>query len=291
MGYFHRSAALACAALSLLLPSLNLAQAQIQNIVVTSGASFQPGLPPGGSIGTIFCTGLTVSGVVSAEATPLPYTLSGITVTIGGVPAPLFAVAQLAGYQQINFQVPYDFQAGDGPGGLYAEVLIQQNATQGSINATVGTPPGDFFLLSGTQYGIFQHWPDYSLVTKDNPAKPGEWLVTYLTGVGGILDFSVPIGQPAPLSPVDRVVQSAVLGDTFNMVVNGSPVGNVGDPNAIPFLGLAPGLVGVYQINFVLPVGTAPGDAQVKLRFTTHGIDLNGPAFSYDSAPVLLPVQ
>jgi hypothetical protein len=42
--------------------------------------------------------------------------------------------------------------------------------------------PGDFFRWPGTNLGIFQHWPDYSLVTEDNPARPGEILITYLTG-------------------------------------------------------------------------------------------------------------
>jgi len=79
------------------------AQNAIQNIVVTSGASFQIGLPHVGSIGTIFCTGLIVKGVIPATTVPLPFTLAGVTVTVGGARAPLFAVAALSGYQQINF--------------------------------------------------------------------------------------------------------------------------------------------------------------------------------------------
>ena len=55
------------------------------------------GLPAAGSIGTIFCTGLSVKGVVSAAGLPLPNSLAGTTVTIGGAAAPLFAVADLGG--------------------------------------------------------------------------------------------------------------------------------------------------------------------------------------------------
>src|SRR5437879_3514590 len=76
------------------------AQNAIQNIVVTSGASFQTGLPARGSIGTIFCTGLIVTGVIPANTLPLPFTLGGVTLTVGGARAPLFAVASLTGYQQ-----------------------------------------------------------------------------------------------------------------------------------------------------------------------------------------------
>src|SRR5713226_2996823 len=81
------------------------ASGQIGNIVVTSAASFQLGIPPGWSIGTIFCTGLSISRLVTATTLPLPYKLAEITVTIGGAPAPLFAVAALSGFQQINFQM------------------------------------------------------------------------------------------------------------------------------------------------------------------------------------------
>jgi len=59
----------------------------------TNGASFQSGLPEPGSIGTIFCTGLSVAGTVSASGSPLPMSLAGVSVTVGGAPAPLFAVA------------------------------------------------------------------------------------------------------------------------------------------------------------------------------------------------------
>src|SRR5260370_34948485 len=100
---------------------------QIGNIMVTNGASFQPGLPPNGSIGTVFCTGLTVSGVVKAEGAPLPTSLSGVTVTVRGVPAPLFAVADLGGYQQIDFQVPQEVRTY--PDGM--PFVVSQNGVQG----------------------------------------------------------------------------------------------------------------------------------------------------------------
>ena len=176
----------------------------------------------------------------------------------------------------------------------YFDVLIQQNGTQGHANATGAVPdtPGDFFRMPGTQYGVFQHRADYSLVTREKPAMPGETLVTYLTGVGSLLDFAVPLGQPAPMSPVDTVTQlnSGGVIDTYNVVVNDTPIGAVGDPNAIPFLGLAPGLVGVYQINFTLPLGTPNGDVQITLRHTGY-LSMFGTVNTINSSPVLLRVQ
>jgi len=290
MGAIRKIATLAIGAAGLL-PS---AFAQIDNIVVTSAASFQVGLPPPGSIGTIFCTGLTIPGLVTAAGVPLPYSLAGISVTIGGAQAPLFAVAELAGYQQINFQVPSGLAPVPGMDGDYA-VVIQQNGAQGSATATgpVSNTPGDFFRLPGTSYGIFQHSADYSLVTENSPAQPGEILVTYLTGVGdGGLAYAVPDGQAAPLSPVDPVYQLNIgtVIYTYNIVANGVPIGVVGDPNALLFIGLAPGMVGVFQINFALPDSIPAGDLQITLRYTSYA-SMFGSTNTYNSAAVLLPVR
>ena len=79
---------------------------QIGNIAVTDAASFKVGIPAKGSIASIFCTGVSVSGTVQAEGTPLPWSLAGVSVTVGGANAPLFSVSSLSGYQQINVQVP-----------------------------------------------------------------------------------------------------------------------------------------------------------------------------------------
>ena len=270
-----------------------LAQNAIQNVVVTSGASFQVGLPAKGSIGTIFCTGLSVQGIVTAPAVPLPFTLAGVTVTVGGAPAPLFAVAALTGYQQINFEVPQEAQISSN--GTW-QVVVQQNGGQSPSITEMSSTPGDFFLIPGTRYGIFQHGADFSLVTKTHPARPGEILVGYLTG----LPEAVPTpatGQAAPLNPPAIVPQEDNGGGTiiFYLVLNGTTqISNQASPGSIPFLGMSPGSVGLYQINFVLPMNPGPGDAQIKLeRFAcSHIFASCTPAAGQttDGATVLLPI-
>jgi uncharacterized protein (TIGR03437 family) len=261
------------------------AWSQIGNIVVTSGASFQPGIPPALSVGTIFCTGVTVTGVVAAASTPLQTVLAGVTVTVGGVAAPLFAVADVGGYQQINFQVPVYTGA--------AQVVVSQNGSQGSATATNDPDaPGDFFQIGGTQLGVFQHGSDYSLVTPSNPAKAGETIVAYATGLPTAVP-APPAGQPAPLSPLSYVPQMNFstylneIGLSLNgknisggcIAVNGSC--NLGsalfDPTGsdcygcdttglspVPFMGFAPGMVGVYQVNFVMPQGLSTGNVPIQ---------------------------
>ena len=174
---------------------------QIGNIVVTNAASFQPGMPQSFSISTIFCTGLNVQGIMSAQTFPLPYNLAGVTVTVNGAAAPLFAVANLGSYQQVNFQVPLEGATGSDV------VVVSQNGVQGSA-IVPGNPDneGDFFMLPGTQFGIFQHSADWSVVTPANPAAAGETIIGYATGLP-IPTPTVPLGQPAPSSPLSYVPQ------------------------------------------------------------------------------------
>jgi uncharacterized protein (TIGR03437 family) len=285
------------------LPAVGLGQ--IGNIVVTNAASFQEGTPAPGSIGSIFCTGLKVNGVVAATNLPLPTQLAGVSVTVGGAPAPLFAVADLGGYQQINFQVPYT--------SLFTSVIpvvVAQGGAQGTATSSMGPfdQHGDFFKIAGTQYGVFQHAAGYSTVTEDNPAHPGETIVAYLTGLSGSTN-PPPDGYPAPASPLS-VVPQANAGGTIDQL--GLEIGGIGlwDPapitgdstgmSPIPFMGLAPGAVGLYQINFTLPANVAVGDQEVLLVYTNcfswsvrsfFEPCYAGGGQSYYSQQVLLPVR
>lgn len=236
--------------------------AQIGNSVVTSGASFQKGIPWGGSIASVFCTGLKgINGVVAADRYPLPFELAGVRVTIFGARAPLFAVAELGGYQQINLQVPWEVAGA-------TDVTVEQSGEQAKVLAPYGVlDPGEFFRLADGS-GAFQH-ADYTLVSAVNPARPGETVLGYLTGL--VIASTIPpvaTGQPAPANPpavVDQTLppsQSAVSPPRFQIWVGDPPNQKALDPL---FLGLAPGLVGVYQVNFVVPEGLAVSSQAIRL--------------------------
>jgi uncharacterized protein (TIGR03437 family) len=77
--------------------------------------------------------------------------------------------------------------------------------------------------------------------------RPAGALVLYLTGLGATVP-EVAEGRPAPASPLSQTVAPA------SVVVNGRAV-------PVFFSGMAPGLVGVYQLNAILP-----GDAPPKLE-------------------------
>jgi uncharacterized protein (TIGR03437 family) len=117
-------------------------------------------------------------------------------------------------------------------------------------------PPG------GVGYGAVLHG-DYSLVTAQSPAQAGETVSVYLTG----------LGTTNPLVPDGS---AGVFGETNNIIavyVGGQLVTNIG------YCGLAPGLAGLYQINFTVPSGVTAGD---------NSLEIVGP--DSDAAEALIPV-
>jgi uncharacterized protein (TIGR03437 family) len=252
------------------LAGASLAQSP-QSITVTSAASFQLGLPPPGSLATAFCTGFQVQGVIQATAYPLPRTLGGISITVGGAPAPILAVADVGGYQQINFEVPQEALVN--PDAKTWTVSANQNGSKITAQVAMFQSPGDFFQI-GNYRGAFQRGIDFSLVTEQNPARAGEVLVGYLTGLPGT-EPVVPTGEAAPFSPLAVVPQpnGIVLVDQFAILLNGKVISNscstLNSPcpaSNLLFLGLTPGMVGVYQVNFVVPPSTVVGNVTVQLQ-------------------------
>jgi uncharacterized protein (TIGR03437 family) len=218
------------------------ARAQIRNITVTSAASFEPGLPSPGSIASLLCTGLDgIPPLTSASTYPLPRDLAGVRVSISGIPAPLYAVAALDGYQQVNFQVPLD-AAGGGP----FAVIVERGSLRGTQTViTLSESPGEFFLLADGSPAI-QH-ANYDLVTATRPVSPGETAIVYLTGLHSTVP-RVTTGEAAPSDPLAIVPQwdQVATADIIRVEFAGVSV----QPH---FVGLVPGMAGVYQINFVVP--------------------------------------
>jgi uncharacterized protein (TIGR03437 family) len=192
----------------------------------------------------------------------------------------------LQGFQQINIQVPHEAQFATED----AEVVVEQNGQSGTARVPLRlSTPGDFFRFPGGNLGIFQHASDYSLVTPENPARPGEAIIGYLTGMPGT-DPTVPTGEPAPFDPLAIVPQFYQLFggvDRYTLLLDG------GRQTAPPlFIGLAPGLVGVYQLNFVLHRDQPSGLVSVVLlRETCSLFSYCNPAKWPTSTPVFIPVQ
>lgn len=221
---------------------------------VTNGASFKSGISAGALI-TIFGANLSsnVHGIAAFSQVPLPTTLAGAQVLINGSPIPLFDVININGNEQISAQAPFEIA-----GQQTVDLVVKNGRAQSaSVQVTTAEAQPGIFLPDGVN-GAFLH-TDYSLVTTANPAKPGELVLLYCTGLGAV----------TPPGTTGAVASSTTLSTT-----NITPTVSVADASAdVSFHGLAPALVGLYQINFTVPMGTPSGSATVVV--TSNGVASN----------------
>jgi uncharacterized protein (TIGR03437 family) len=176
------------------------------------------------------------TGTAQPTTIPLPTTMNGTSVLIGGIPAPLYFVSPA----QINAQLPFELTAGN-----QFQILVTVDGaltTPDSIQLSPATP-GLAAFSDGTL--IAQH-ADGSLVSTTAPARSGEYLVAYLAGMGAT-NATPDSGAASPSSPLALPAVAPVL--TIN-----------GTVEPILFAGLTPGLVGLYQMNFQVPSGFPAGD-------------------------------
>jgi hypothetical protein len=96
------------------------------------------------------------------------------------------------------------------------------------------------------------HTNNFTLVTPNSPARSGEILALYATGLGPTRPGVNP-GQPFPATPL-QVVNSPV-----EVTLNGVQA-------EVLYAGGYPGAVDGYQVNIRLPAGLTPGMASLQMK-------------------------
>ena len=230
-------------------PALTVSPAFSSNPVL-NGATFTIGqsIAPG-SIVSIFGSNFSL-GIANFLSTPAPNSLNGTSVTFNGTPAPLFYVSPT----QINAQAPFNLPVGQ------VQIQVQRGAATSSTITVPVTPfsPGIFIVDYNANTGAIVHAADYSLVTAANPAKPGETLAIFATGLGAV-NQNVTSGVAAPSVPPYAYTTS-------------TPSVTIGGVAKTPsYSGLAPGYVGLYQLNVAVPSGLAAGTASVQINIGGTG--------------------
>jgi uncharacterized protein (TIGR03437 family) len=200
---------------------------------VVNAASYSPApsnLVAPGQIVSIFGSNFLASGSAAASTTPLPTQLNNVTVTACGQSIPLFDVFPT----QINAQLPFGCPAsGTTPLTIMAGGQISAVYSLGLAAAS----PGVFTVNSaGTGDGVILH-ANNTLVNAANPAKGGEQIVIYGTGLGAT-NPSFATGAPATAS---------------NQTVNAVTASIGGQSATVVYSGLTVGFAGLYQINVIVP--------------------------------------
>ncbi|HJT21772.1 MAG TPA: hypothetical protein VJ746_14945 [Nitrospira sp.] len=274
------------------------AQAPLQITAVANSADFKSGMPQRGSVASIFLTGLDgPGGVIVNTQSPLLNQLLDFSVWINFSPAPILSVAFEDAFQQINVQVPWEGVRDP----MFVEVI------QGSRRATFQTPfknagfydwtpaPGwSVFFVDATGHAIMQHAADQTPVTPQRPAHGGENVIAYAINLGPVSSppptgSSAPPNVPSPFNP--NGIGPYVCDGADTLLIGAASVSPSYD-------GLAPGLVGVYQLKFTIPQGQT-GDLMVSVRRDLTIFPLGAPCrsdqqhttLSINSASALINVQ
>jgi uncharacterized protein (TIGR03437 family) len=223
---------------------------------ILNGANFTPGPFAPNSIVSIFGSDLAYgTGTLPTDgsATALPYQLANVRVYLNNISAPLIYVSPT----QINLLVPSNLLPNSVP-----IRVVRQGVTGSEVMVQlVAAAPQLFSTSSGDV--IAQH-ADYSLITPDAPAIPGETIIVYATGLGAT--------QPSP-NPGEIPQYAAQITSTLTVLLNGTPVSS----DLIKYAGLTPGSPGVYQVNLLLPDDLASNPeirASVSNQISAPGIVL-----------------
>jgi len=213
---------------------------------VVHAATFINSAVSPGQLVTIFGSNLA-NGVAAAvpPGNTLPVLLGITSMTMGGFACPLFFVSPT----QINAQAPYELV---GPTAQVVVTLGGVASQPAVINVEAASPA--IFSLDGTGLGtatILRN-SDFSLITSANPARRGEVVAIFCTGLG-----QVEGGGISGLAATVPTSASAVVGVNFAAAV--APV---------RYAGLAIGFAGLYQINVVVPTMglAATGPVPVTIR-------------------------
>jgi len=148
-------------------------------------------------------------------------------------------------------QIPWEYASF--PHGAH-KVLIRSENNPFEAVVNVGITPGiEPYLTTwedratGIRYAKAVHQDFQSLVTPFSPARPGETVHVYLTGLGP-LDQPLPTGAPGPSAPLAHPV--APLNCRLE---------SISSPLLMPYLGYAVGMVGIYQADLTIPDNAPQG--------------------------------
>lgn len=210
-------------------------------------------------------TNIISSGTASAPSGvfPLPTALANTQVLVDNNPASLFFVSP----GQINFPLSLNLPSA---GSVDLQVVNQSTGqVYGGAEVPLNSASPGLFTLSGSgSGGVAAINQDGSVNAPNNAIPRGQIAVLFGTGQGPVANppaegTAAPGQAPTPTHP---------------QIILGSPQAAIPVPDAnVQYSGLAPTLVGVWQINFLVP-SNAPSGNSVPIKVLMNSIPSDNPS-------------
>jgi uncharacterized protein (TIGR03437 family) len=237
---------------------------------IINAASFAPfttGVAPGELL-SIYGSNFATATVVTQGGLAFPKSLGGVRVLMNNREAAIYFVSP----GQIAAIVPYGTTEG------VVQVQVERDGVLSNAVTMFryATSPGIFSQAqSGEGIGAVLH-TDYSLVTEASPARPGEVIQVFLTGIGPVFP-TIPDGAPGGGSTLNRTTPGSVKGFVDNLEAE------------VTYAGLAPFLAGLYQVNMKVPENASTGNVFLDIAtpdaYTSQAALPVGTAIAADAIP------
>jgi uncharacterized protein (TIGR03437 family) len=220
--------------------------------------SFAVGLAPG-TFTALF--GSQLASATTVATAPFPVSLGGVKVLVNGTPAPVYFVFT----SQIDFVMPWETS------GTQASIQVVTSAgASNTVTAAIQIAPQIFTtnqqgsgqgaaLIAGTSTIVAPS----GAFPGSRPAAKGEYISIYTTGLGAVTN------QPGDGAPATGLSPTAA--EPAALIGCAGASGSIGLCSApVQFSGLAPGFVGLYQVNVQIPSNALSGN-QVPLQLSLTG--------------------
>jgi uncharacterized protein (TIGR03437 family) len=204
---------------------------------IVSAASGSPTALAPNALASIYGTGLSfakraiTAGDILAGELPAILPGTGVRVLINGLPAHIYYVSP----NQVNFLIPSNLR----PAAVTVQ-LVRDGTAGPAVPVTLRAEAPALFQLD--LLTVVASHLDYSLISDQAPARPGEWVILWATGLG-------PVTPPAAYGRIPNQAAPISGRDRFGVLLDGAPV----PPDRIGYAGVAPGWGGLYQVNLKLP--------------------------------------
>lgn len=213
---------------------------------IVNAASNLPGALAPNTFATIYGTGLAYSTrAISPEdirSGRLPTELAGVRVLVDG----RLAIMYYASPGQVNLLIPSTIRRPE------AELYVVVDGKAGpAVNLKLQEAAPALFQWEGNT--VVATRPDWTPVTMAAPARPGDTVILFATGLGETIPEPLWGQTPPAAAPLKRRTEFSVM-----------LAGEVVPSDRVLYAGAAPGFAGLYQINLLLPEKLAD-DPEIRI--------------------------